>query len=156
MCLSGRLPLDERPLLFRYLLSMNEVNDYGASALTTILVVSDMETSQRWYTDVLGAQVYRSYGGTSTVLTFLGNWLLLVTPGGPTDDKPNTHFVTPRDPDQVHQAFTLRVEDCETSYRILKERGATFITPPIKNGGETRCFFRDPDGHLFEISSYKA
>ena len=44
----------------------------------------------------------------------------------------------------------------EEAYEILKARGAVFITPPIVNGAETRCFFRDPDGHLFEISEYRA
>ena len=31
-------------------------------------------------------------------------------------------------------------------------RGADFLTPPVDRGGEIRAFFRDPDGHLFEIS----
>jgi catechol 2,3-dioxygenase-like lactoylglutathione lyase family enzyme len=34
----------------------------------------------------------------------------------------------------------------------LKERGAEFLTPPVDHGWEIRAFFRDPDGHLFEIS----
>jgi hypothetical protein len=37
---------------------------------------------------VLGAEVLREHGGTSCVLRLLGDWLLLVTGGGPTDDKP--------------------------------------------------------------------
>jgi catechol 2,3-dioxygenase-like lactoylglutathione lyase family enzyme len=28
------------------------------------------------------------------------------------------------------------------------------LTPPYKRGQEIRCFFRDPDGHLFEISQF--
>lgn len=126
------------------------------SALTTILVVSDMAKSKHFYVDVLGADIYREYGGDSMVLEFLGAWLLIVTPGGPTEDKPDTHFIPPTDPDQVDHSFTIRVENCIESYEILKSRGAEFITPPIKNGYETRCFFRDPDGHLFEISEYSA
>ena len=32
-------------------------------------------------------------------------------------------------------------------------RGAEFLTPPVTwDHGEVRAFFRDPDGHLFEIS----
>ena len=53
-------------------------------------------------------------------------------------------------------SFTIRVDDCQKSYNILLERGATFITPPFDWGAEIRCFFKDPDGHLFEISEYKA
>ena len=63
-------------------------NPFEASALTTILVVSDMAKSKLFYVDVLGAKIFREYGGDSLVLEFLGNWILLVTPGGPTTDKP--------------------------------------------------------------------
>ena len=37
--------------------------------------------------------------------------------------------------------------------RELRSRGAEFLTEPVDWGGETRCFFRDPDGHLLEISA---
>jgi catechol 2,3-dioxygenase-like lactoylglutathione lyase family enzyme len=47
---------------------------------------------------------------------------------------------------------TIRVPDCRAAYETLKRRGAEFLTPPVDHGRETRCFFRDPDGHLFEIS----
>jgi len=36
-------------------------------ALTTILVVSDMNASMKFYIDVLGCELYREYSGTSTV-----------------------------------------------------------------------------------------
>ena len=130
-------------------------NPFEDSALTTILVVTDMAAAKTFYLDMLGAKVFREYGGDSIVLEFLDNWLLLVTSGGPTPDKPNTHFLPPSDPDQVSHAYTIRVKDCEASYAILKSSGANFITPPVVNGAETRCFFRDPDGHLFEISEYQ-
>lgn len=126
------------------------------SALTTILVVSDMEHSKAFYVDALGAKIFRSYGGDSLVLEFLGNWILLVTAGGPTMDKPNTHFIPPKNRDDVSHSFTIRVNDCQKSYEILKSRGIDFITPPMSRGAETRCFFHDPDGHLFEISEYRS
>ena len=31
-----------------------------------------------------------------------------------------------------------------------------FLTPPHDWGTEVRCFLRDPDGHLVEISQSKA
>lgn len=134
---------------------MSNNDPFKDSALTTILVVSDMSISKKFYVDILGASIFREYGGDSLVLESLGNWLLLVTSGGPTPDKPNTHFLVPDDKDRVSHAFTIRVQNCRESYSILKERGAEFITPPHDNGPETRCFFRDPDGHLFEISEYR-
>ncbi|RNC96745.1 MAG: VOC family protein [Oricola sp.] len=121
-------------------------------ALTHILVVSDIDASRTFYRDVLGAAVEREYGGTSIVLRFLESWMLLVTGGGPTDDKPDTVMATPANPDEVSHAMTIRVPDCRAAYATLKARGAVFLTPPVDWGAEVRCFFRDPDGHLFEIS----
>jgi catechol 2,3-dioxygenase-like lactoylglutathione lyase family enzyme len=120
--------------------------------LTRLLVVSDVDASKRWYTDVLGATVYREYGGTSVVLQLLGAWFVLVTGGGPTEDKPTVMFAEPPDPDVVSSQMIFGVADCRQAYETLKERGAEFLTPPVDHGWETRAFFRDPDGHLFEIS----
>jgi hypothetical protein len=102
--------------------------------------------------NVLGAEQYREYGGTSVVLRFAGTWLLLVSGGGPTADKPAVVFTPPRDPDQVSHAMTLRVTDCHAVYAALQSRGAVFLTPPHDWGSEIRGFLRDPDGHLVEIS----
>ena len=120
--------------------------------LTQLLVVNDIERSKRFYRDVLGASVYREYGGTSCVLSFQGSWLLLVTGGGPTEDKPTVTFAPPTDPDTVSHQLTIRVPDCRAAYETLSSRGAEFLTPPVDRGAEIRCFFRDPDGHLLEIS----
>lgn len=120
--------------------------------LTHLLVVSDLERSKRFYRDVLGASVYREYGDTSCVLRFQGCWLLLVTGGGPTADKPTVTFAPPPDPDTVSHQLTIRVPDCHGAYETLRSRGAEFLTPPVDRNGEIRCFFRDPDGHLLEIS----
>lgn len=122
-------------------------------ALTTILVVSDMNASKKFYLDVLGCELYREYAGTSAVMQFLGCWILLVLGGGPTPDKPTITFTAPGS-DDISHSFTIRVENCAESYEVLKSRGAVFLTPPRESdaGGEIRGFFRDPDGHLFEIS----
>jgi len=129
-------------------------NEFPTSdmALTQILVVSDLAASVAWYRDVLGASLYREYGGSSAVFDFNGSWLLLVTGGEPTADKPDISFSAPVDPTRVDHSFTIRVTDCQASYEALVGRGAAFSTPPYDWGGEIRCFFRDPDGHLFEIS----
>jgi catechol 2,3-dioxygenase-like lactoylglutathione lyase family enzyme len=122
-------------------------------ALTTLLVVSDVNRSRGFYRDVLGATVYREYGGTSCVLNFQGAWILLVTGGPPTPDKPSVTFAPPNDPDRVAHQLTIRVPDCHAAHATLSARGARFLTPPMARGGEVRCFFRDPDGHLLEISA---
>ena len=120
--------------------------------LTLLLVASDIGRSRRFYTDVLGATLYREYGGTSAVLQFQGTWILLVTGGGPTPGKPTVTFAPPSDPDVVSHQLTMRVPDCWAAYETLRARGAEFLAEPVDRGGEVRAFFRDPDGHLLEIS----
>ncbi|MEN2737773.1 VOC family protein [Microbacterium sp. X-17] len=127
----------------------------GDAELTHILVVKDADASRDFYRDVVGAEIVRAYGGTSVVARLAGTWLLLVTGGGPTPDKPSVTFSPPDDPDRVAHAMTFRVPDCAAAYEVLRARGADFLTPPIVNGREVRCFFRDPDGHLIELSEYR-
>ncbi len=75
-----------------------------------------------------------------------------MTGGGPTEDKPGVSFEVSADPARVDHSFTMRVADCQAAYDELCARGAEFLTPPVSSAWETRAFFRDPDGHLLEIS----
>ena len=97
--------------------------DWG-SELTHILVVRDIAPAVAFYRDVLGATVLREYGGTSCVLQLFGTWLLLVTGGDPTDDKPTVTFEAPADPDRVSHSMTFRVPDCRHAHEVLSARGA--------------------------------
>ena len=124
--------------------------------LTHILVVEDATRARDFYLNVLGAELYREYGGTSVVLRLFGTWLLLVTGGGPTADKPDVTFAPPADPRTVGHAMTIRVPDCRAAYETLRRRGARFLTAPVESSWEVRCFLRDPDGHLLELSESKA
>jgi len=44
------------------------------------------------------------------------------------------------------------VSDWQGGLRALRGRGAEFLTQPVEYEWEVRAFFRDPDGHLWEIS----
>jgi catechol 2,3-dioxygenase-like lactoylglutathione lyase family enzyme len=125
---------------------------FEAQAMTHMLVVADAAVSRDWYVEVLDASVHGEYGGTSVVLNLRENWLLLVTGGGPSPDKPSVTLAVPDDPDRVSAQIIFRVDDCRRTHELLKERGAQFLTAPVDRDGEIRAFFRDPDGHLFEIS----
>src|SRR2546423_14634772 len=92
------------------------VRDHGRMAaefpadgmeLTHLLVVSDLSRSVPFYRDVLGATVFREYGGTSCVLQFLGTRLLLGTGGDPPPDKPTVRFAPPAHPDRGSAQRTL-------------------------------------------------
>jgi catechol 2,3-dioxygenase-like lactoylglutathione lyase family enzyme len=128
------------------------MDTFEAEAMTHMLVVADAEASRDWYTRVLDTSVYGEYGGTSVVLELLGNWILLVTGGGPDAGKPTVNLAVPDDPDRVSGQIIFRVGDCQATYELLRSRGADFLAEPHVRPGETRAFFRDPDGHLFEIS----
>lgn len=117
-----------------------------------MLVVSDVNVSRDWYVNILDASVYGEYGGTSVVLELLATWLLLVTGGPPSPDKPSVYLAPPADPNSVSAQLIFRIDDCWGTYQLLSERGAEFLAEPLDRGGEIRAFFRDPDGHLFEIS----
>jgi catechol 2,3-dioxygenase-like lactoylglutathione lyase family enzyme len=86
------------------------------------------------------------------VLRFEGTSLLLVTDGGATRDKPTVTFVPPMDPDIVTHELTTRVPSTRQACRVLAGRGANILTSPVEYDWEIRCFLRDPDGHLLEIS----
>ncbi len=121
------------------------------TTLTRLLVVTDIDRSRAWYRDVLGASVEGEYEG-SCVLRVLDQWLLLVVGGAPTADKPTVTFAPPDDPDMVSAELIFGVPDCHAAHAELSARGAMFLTPPFEYPWEIRAFFRDPDGHLFEIS----
>jgi catechol 2,3-dioxygenase-like lactoylglutathione lyase family enzyme len=126
-----------------------------ATDLTRLLVVADLARSVAWYRDVLGAVVVGEYRGTSAVLRFVGSWLLLVTGGDPTADKPTVTMAPPADPDRPSAELIVAVPDCHAAHAELVARGATFLSDPVEYPWEVRAFFRDPDGHLFEISQRK-
>jgi catechol 2,3-dioxygenase-like lactoylglutathione lyase family enzyme len=126
-----------------------------ATDLTRLLVVSDIGRSVAWYRDVLGAELVGEYGGTSAVFRFVGCWLLLVTGGGPTPDKPTVTMTPPTDADQASAELIVAVPDCRAAHAELVSRGAVFLADPVEYPWEIRAFFRDPDGHLLEISQRK-
>jgi catechol 2,3-dioxygenase-like lactoylglutathione lyase family enzyme len=127
-----------------------------ATDVTRLLVVSDLERSLAWYREVLRAEVVGAYGGTSAVLRLVGSWLLLVTGGEPTADKPTVTMAEPADPDRASAELIVAVPDCRAAHAELVERGVVFLADPVEYPWEIRAFFRDPDGHLFEISERKA
>jgi catechol 2,3-dioxygenase-like lactoylglutathione lyase family enzyme len=120
--------------------------------LKYLLVVSDYSRSLAFYRDVLGATLVREISDVLCLLSFGGAEIMLTVGGGPTKDKPTVTFAPPTAADGVSSELVIRVPDCSTAYEVLRSRGAEFLTPPVDWGYEVRAFFRDPDGHLIEIS----
>jgi catechol 2,3-dioxygenase-like lactoylglutathione lyase family enzyme len=120
--------------------------------LKYLLVVSNYARSLAFYRDVLGATIVREMSDILCLLNFGGGEIMLTLGGGPTQDKPTVTFAPPTDTDRVTSELVIRVPDCLVAYEVLRSRGAEFLTPPVDWGYEVRVFFRDPDGHLLEIS----
>ena len=119
-------------------------------ALTHFIVAEDVDRAARFYSDVLGGEIVRA--GEPTVVALANSWIIINVGGGPTDDKPGVTLEPPRDRDRVSSFLNIRVADIQTTYRAWSERGAHFLTPPIDRGQETRCYLRDPEGHLIEVA----
>jgi catechol 2,3-dioxygenase-like lactoylglutathione lyase family enzyme len=122
--------------------------------LTYFIVSSDVERSRRFYADVLGGETVRA--GEPSFVQLANSWIIINVGGGPTEDKPTVTFAPPADPNVVSHSMTIRVDDCRATYDDWSRRGAAFLTPPVESAWEVRAFFRDPDGHLLEISEAKS
>jgi catechol 2,3-dioxygenase-like lactoylglutathione lyase family enzyme len=104
-----------------------------------------------FYRDVLGATVVHELAGTLCFLRFAGSQILLSAPFGSRSDQPAVPDPPPLDRTSVISELSIRVPDCSAAYKVLRSRGADFLTPPFDWSDEVRAFFHDPDGHLLEI-----
>ena len=125
-------------------------------AVTHILVVTGPARSRDYRVGVLGAELYREYGVPAWCCDSPAPGSCWSAGGGPTAGKPAVVVGPPADANRVSHAMTLRVADCQAAYEARRPRGAAFLTAPHDRGTEIRCFLRDPDGHLAEISQPEA
>jgi catechol 2,3-dioxygenase-like lactoylglutathione lyase family enzyme len=106
-------------------------------ALTHFIVAEDVERAARFYSDVLGGEIVLA--SEPTIVSLANSWIIINVGGGPTDDKPGVILEPPQNPEHV------------SSFKTWSERGAHFLTPSIDRRQETRCYLRDPEGHLIEV-----
>jgi catechol 2,3-dioxygenase-like lactoylglutathione lyase family enzyme len=117
--------------------------------LTHFIVVADVERSRRFYVDVLGGETVMT--GEPSIVALANGWIIMNVGGGPTVDKPTVILETPPDPERTSSFLNIRVADIEAVHAEWSARGAEFLTPPKDLGAESRCYIRDPDGHLIEV-----
>ena len=108
------------------------------------VVCDDLEAQHRFYRDALG---FREAGGS-------GDWIHLEVPGG------GLFELIRRDPSPQYEARRYQVgftvEDIRQARRELVERGVEVISeieggPPNSNSW---CYFRDPEGNIFELTQW--
>jgi catechol 2,3-dioxygenase-like lactoylglutathione lyase family enzyme len=57
-----------------------------------------------------------------------------------------------QDPNRTSSFLIIRVSDIQAVYEEWSARDAELLTPPKQHQAEFRCYIRDPDGHLIEVS----
>ena len=121
------------------------------------LTVADIERSVLFYEKVFGGRVLSrgDSNGAPGYIQVANTWLIVNVGGGPTPDKPLVTLDVPADPNSVSSFMNIRVADIKGCYDLWRKRGATFITETIDKYGETRCYIRDPDGHIIEVGQSK-
>ena len=122
--------------------------------LTHFIVVSDVERSRRFYSEVLGGEVVMA--GEPSIVALANSWIIINVGGGPTEDKPTVTLEPPQYPNRTSAFMNIRVADIEALYQEWSARGAEFLTPPQQRATEIRCYIRDPDGHLIEVGQATA
>jgi catechol 2,3-dioxygenase-like lactoylglutathione lyase family enzyme len=115
------------------------------------LDVSDLDRAQRFYSEVLGLEVARRFGGHQVLLRCGGQMLALFA----------RHDLPPRVTDRIenplgkgHHAFKVSCPDFLAARQLFKERGVP-THGPIDWGDHDCLYFLDPDGNLLEIVAYR-
>jgi catechol 2,3-dioxygenase-like lactoylglutathione lyase family enzyme len=115
------------------------------------LGVRDIERSAKWYIDVLGFERLHE-GMWDGVPTFIGkgNTGLALFPAKPDAKSTSLSHGELR---MLHLAFRANHENFLAAQRELKERGIKFEFQD--HGISHSIYFRDPDGHQLEITTYE-
>jgi catechol 2,3-dioxygenase-like lactoylglutathione lyase family enzyme len=126
---------------------------FPVTRIGTILAVSDVDRSLRYYVDKLGFDVDATYSDPPyATLTRDGIRLSLAKQGHPAEDRPGVMMVVPEDRSKANMVLVLEVEDCMAMYQQLQDDGVEFLAEPYHPPwGGHRFFCIDPDGYLVEI-----
>jgi catechol 2,3-dioxygenase-like lactoylglutathione lyase family enzyme len=124
--------------------------------VTHFLVSADLKKSLDFYSRILGGKVIMDgEDGKPNVVQLANTWVIINVGGGPTDDKPAVYLAPPKDGEAVSSFMNIRVANIAECYERWKGLGAEFLTEPKVHESETRCYMRDPDGHLIEVGEAK-
>ena len=114
------------------------------------IVVTDLERSVRFYSEVLGLPVWERGERHATVRLangFLGLWL----PGAWTlTPSPNSIPIRLEGGARQHIVFYINLKDSDAAEANLQRHGVRYYDPRVKERGEVHIDFEDPDGHILE------
>jgi catechol 2,3-dioxygenase-like lactoylglutathione lyase family enzyme len=114
------------------------------------IVVTDLERSVRFYTEVLGLPLWERTPGYATVRLangFLGLWL----PGAwELPPSANSAPIRLDGGARQHLVFYIERKHAEEALANLRRHGVRYYGPRVKENDEVHIDFEDPDGHMLE------
>ena len=118
------------------------------------LAVADVDRSAAWYVEVLGFE--RLYSGMwNDVPVFIGNGTTAIAlfPREPQDDSPGAPQGRRHELDMLHLAMRADRPNFLAAQQDLKRRGVPFEFQDHEISHS--IYFRNPDGHRLEITTYE-
>lgn len=115
------------------------------------LAVRDVGASVRWYTTVLGLErMYQDAWGDYPAVVGAGGTALALFPveGSRPGPPPGRDVIAMR-----HVAFRADAANFAAAQRALSDAGVAFTSQD--HGISQSIYFRDPDGHEIEITTYE-
>jgi predicted enzyme related to lactoylglutathione lyase len=107
-------------------------------AITTMVLVQDMDRALRFYRDVLGLTLQEEAEDWAMFAERVG---LMLSPEPLPLDNLNLNAIT----------LSLSVEDANAAYAELIQKGVAFLVPPTDVGGAIVASFRDSEGNLLQL-----
>ena len=115
------------------------------------LGVRDIERSAKWYIEVLGfARLHEGMWGGVPTFIGKGNTGIALFPARPNAKSPSPSH---RELRMLHLAFRAGRENFLAAQRELEKRGIKFELQDHEISHS--IYFRDPDGHALEITTYE-
>jgi catechol 2,3-dioxygenase-like lactoylglutathione lyase family enzyme len=115
------------------------------------LVVSDLERSERFYSEVLGLPVWMREPGRSVTVRLANGFIGLWLPGAweiPASD--NWAAIRLEGGGRSHIVFFIHADDADAALANLQRHGVRYYGPRVNEQGEVHIDFEDPDGHMLE------
>lgn len=129
------------------------MSDLSFLRVATMRVARDLTESVTFYQESLQFEVVEQ--SEWIVLLRQGTTLFYVfSQSLPTSDKPDITLESLSTPEHTCVILVFQVADCWATYRVLSAKGVVFLTEPHSPPwGGWRCFARDPNDYLIEISN---
>jgi lactoylglutathione lyase len=115
-----------------------------------VVVVTDLERSLAFYTDVLGLGLDHRSGPFAQLATGTTRLALFERAAM---SRTLGYKITPPDPDRPGFELGFKVTDVDAAFASLVARGAKPVTEPVtRPWGQRTAYIADPDQHLIELA----